>query len=43
MCEVGRVRVRRLEDNADDWVWTDGWSGLMYGDWQWINPAREQK
>ena len=42
MCEVGRVRVHRVEDNADDWVWTDGWPGMTSGHWQWIKPARNR-
>jgi hypothetical protein len=40
MCEIGRVRVRRLADNADVEISADGYQNMYIPRWTWIQKNR---
>lgn len=40
MCEIGRIRVRRLEDNADVEIGADGYQDMYIPRWTWIQKKR---
>ena len=43
MCEIGRIRVRRLADNADVEIDSDGYQDMYLPRWTWIqrNPSKQ--
>jgi hypothetical protein len=40
MCEIGRIRVRRLADNADVEISGDGYQDMFIPRWTWILKTR---
>jgi WD40-like Beta Propeller Repeat len=40
MCEIGRIRVRRLADNADVEISGDGYQNMYVPRWTWIQKKR---
>ena len=40
MCEIGRIRVRRLADNSDLEVFADGYQDMYIPRWTWIQKRR---
>jgi Tol biopolymer transport system component len=37
MCEIGRIRVRRLSDNADVEISGDGYQNMFIPRWTWVH------
>ncbi len=40
MCEIGRIRVRRLADNSDIEISEDGYQNMYIPRWTWIQKKR---
>jgi hypothetical protein len=42
MCEIGRIRVRRLADNSEIEVSGDGFQDMFIPRWTWIQKTRSK-
>jgi hypothetical protein len=42
MCEIGRIRARRLADNADIKIFGDGYQDMYVPRWVWIQKKPSQ-
>lgn len=43
MCEIGRIHVRRLADNADVEISADGFQDMFIPRWTWIQTSRRSQ